>query len=47
MVENIITLVESMVQQNIDNYGVLQKLSILLNRDEITAFIMHSFSPLF
>lgn len=47
MVEYVLTLVASMVQQNIDNYGVLQKLSILLNREEITAFITHSFGPLF
>lgn len=47
MVENVLTLVASMVQQNIDNYRVLQKPSISLNREEITAFIMRSFGPLF
>lgn len=47
MVENGVTVVESMVQQNVDNLGFLQKLSIALNRDEITVFITHSFSPLF
>lgn len=47
MVEDALTLVTSMVQQNIDNYRVLQKLSISLNREEITAFITHSFGPLF
>lgn len=39
MVENVLTSVASLVQQNIDNYRVLQKLSISLNREEITAFI--------
>lgn len=47
MVENVLTLVASMVLQNIDNYRVLQELSISLNREEITAFITHSFGPLF
>lgn len=47
MMEDVLALTESVVLQNVNNYGVLQKLPISLNRDEITVFSTYSYSPLF
>lgn len=35
-------MAENMVQQNVDNHGVLLNTSISLNRDEITVVIFYS-----